>query len=162
VVEVLLAAKASATAADKQGRTPLHWAALHDKAKLLELLIAAKADVNAFDHRGETPLHFAARRFREKAAEVLLDRGADVHARNAAGATPLIVLAAQPHGDRQLDESLKRVADRLLAKGADALARDRTGKTAADYAQEQQREGLATCLERSAADEGRPMERRDR
>lgn len=146
LLAVLLEANAGVGIADAKGRTPLHMAALGNHKKIIGTLIEKKADVKAADKEGNTPLHTAASRFREDAMEVLLANGADVNTRNAAGATPLIVLANAPKGDRAIDAALVRVAERLLAQGADAAVKDQQGNTAAYYARQNGHEQLAALL----------------
>ena len=58
IVKALLKDKPSLVyVKDKQGATPLHWAANKDVA---ELLLASGANVNAKDNNSLTPLHWAA------------------------------------------------------------------------------------------------------
>lgn len=45
---------------DRDGRSPLHYAALEDDRVLVQELVAAGADVDLADLTGMTPLHFAA------------------------------------------------------------------------------------------------------
>jgi len=45
---------------DSQGRTPLHYAVLYKKYRLLRFLVE-KVDVAAQDNAGDTPVHIAAR-----------------------------------------------------------------------------------------------------
>src|SRR5262249_28456186 len=44
---------------DKEGRTPLHVAALERRAAMVELLAKHKPDLNPLDKKGLTPLHYA-------------------------------------------------------------------------------------------------------
>ena len=60
-VESLLTKKPEKISAkDKDGKTPLHYAAYFDHNDIAELLIAKGADVKAKDREGFTPLHWAA------------------------------------------------------------------------------------------------------
>ncbi|CAN5714749.1 hypothetical protein BH11ARM2_BH11ARM2_34470 [soil metagenome] len=78
---------------DKDGNTPLHWAAWKGHAPIVEALLDAGADIGAHSengHWGTTPLHAAAHGNQRAAAEVLIRRGADVNAARAVGTgTPL-------------------------------------------------------------------------
>jgi len=44
---------------DRNGWTPLHWAALYGRTEVAELLIAKGAGVNAMNENGETRLDYA-------------------------------------------------------------------------------------------------------
>ncbi len=77
-------------ARNKNGRTPLHYAAQGQAARLVTALVNAGAKVGARDERGGwTPLHLAAW-FSKTPAVVaaLLSAGADPAARDKAGKTP--------------------------------------------------------------------------
>ena len=77
-------------ARNKNGRTPLHYAAQGKEPALVTTLVKAGAKVNARDERGGwTPLHLAAW-FGKTPAVVtaLLEAGADPAARDKAGKTP--------------------------------------------------------------------------
>ena len=58
VTQLLLerGADINARAKDRDGGTPLHWAAAVGRKQLAELLVRAGADVNAKDNSGYTPL----------------------------------------------------------------------------------------------------------
>lgn len=69
--------------------TPLHRAALANRAKAAELLIRRGADVNSAATDGGTPLHAAAFVGNEEVVATLIANGADVNAANRRGETPL-------------------------------------------------------------------------
>jgi ankyrin repeat protein len=123
---------------DRNGWTPLHWAAADGHKSVAELLLAHGADVRARDNRGETPLHksagncdtvgncgtvrmhWAAADGHKSVAELLLAHGADVNAKRNDGYTPLHLAGVWDHMD---------VLEVLLAKGADVNAKDNDGRT---------------------------------
>lgn len=87
-VRFLLDSGANANLRDRDGRTPLHWAANRGGIGLVKLLLDSGADVNARDNDKLTPLHAAARKDRREAAKLLLERGADLNAKDKSGKTP--------------------------------------------------------------------------
>ncbi len=93
-VELLLSAKARASAKDGCGATPLHLAALGGHAQVVERLLEHKLDVNAptkvrkslrFFDIGMTPLHAALEGGNSRIVDLLLDAGADPAARTKHG-----------------------------------------------------------------------------
>jgi len=95
---------------DKNGYTPLHWAAFMGHKDVAELLLADGADVNATNNFGETPLHEAASMGHKDVAELLLASNADVNAKGNYRTTTLHLAAYMGHRD---------VSELLLAHGAD-------------------------------------------
>lgn len=83
---------------DDEGRTPLHYAALHDNAEEVLALVGRGAAPSAADRRGFTPLHFACENGAISAARVLLDSGADVDSLNEYGNTPLAAAVFNSRG----------------------------------------------------------------
>lgn len=73
---------------DKNGRTPLHLAALFAKEDAAEFLIEREADVNAKDKEKRTPLHTAAMGRSKAITVMLIKAGADVNAEDKSGFTP--------------------------------------------------------------------------
>lgn len=77
--------------ADKDGFTPLHFAAQQQHADVAALLIEAGADLNTRNKFGNTPLSGALFNVRDREGEVvrvLLDAGADPDAENNYGVSP--------------------------------------------------------------------------
>lgn len=102
-VEILLAFGADATAADKQGKRPLHFAAraglygsaAADGKSVIQQLVAEGADIKAADAAGSTALHIAVQcdacseLDRVGVVQALIAAGADLAARDSKGDTPL-------------------------------------------------------------------------
>ena len=135
IVKALLKDKPSLVyVKDKQGATPLHWAANKDVA---ELLLASGANVNAKDNNSLTPLHWAALDGHADLAEILLASKAQVNAKNdAIGYTALHFAARSGHSD---------LAELLLANGADVNAKA-LGRTPLEVAEEMGQKAVAELL----------------
>jgi ankyrin repeat protein len=69
---LLLAKGAEVNLGDKDGNTPLHWAAARGQVEMTELLIARGADMNAKTRFGCTPLRGAYDFHQAATAQVLL------------------------------------------------------------------------------------------
>jgi len=76
VTQLLLEHGADVHAKDKDGRTPLHRAAVAGRAPVARLLVEKGSDVNAKDNEGLTPLALAARFNSKQVAELLKKHGA--------------------------------------------------------------------------------------
>lgn len=81
--------------ADKDGMTPLHWAADRGQIGIASVLVglagtgpAAAALLNVQDENGDTALHYAVMSEHRELAQLLASSGADAHAKNADGETP--------------------------------------------------------------------------
>jgi ankyrin repeat protein len=98
---------------DKNGMTPLSFAAGAGHADVVKRLLASKADVNARDNNGMTPLYAAAGFGHKDTVELLLANQADVNARDKNGITPLFVATFNSHA---------AVVKLLLASNADVNA----------------------------------------
>ncbi len=111
---------------DKDGRTPIHYAALGGSAELIDWFIGKGARTDLKDARQKTPLHLAAMADNREVAAALLKRGAVVETRDDLQRTALI-LCAREGGQA----ATGRV---LIAAGADVNARDRFGSDALELA----------------------------
>jgi len=93
-VKALLKDAADVNAAQGDGMTALHWAAMNGDAEMAQMLIYAGANVKAVTRLGSyTPLFLAAREGKAGAIPVLVKAGADVQQTTATGTTPLMVAA---------------------------------------------------------------------
>lgn len=130
VVEMLLAHGADERTADETGKPPIVYAAARASLDIVKRLLGRNIDVNARYANDLTILMWAAGAD-EKVAEAdvvklvryLLDVGAHVDDRDARGRTALMIAAEAGRAD---------VANLLLAHGADAALKDKTGNRAAD------------------------------
>ena len=82
IVDMLLSYKAEVNARDKDGRTPLHMAAMMDGSKksvhyvdIINVLLAKGADVNAKDNNDKTPLAVAESAGHKDRAAILRQHG---------------------------------------------------------------------------------------
>lgn len=126
---------------NRDGETPLHWAALSGHANIVDILVKNGANVNAQTRDKWTPLHWAALKGHIRIAEILLDNGADINAKTDGGWTPLHVAAYQ-------DE--KNIIPRLIERGADVNARDSKGKTPIETIAEKSRATILQLVEHGA------------
>jgi hypothetical protein len=110
-------------AAQGDGMTALHWAAMHGDAALTGTLLYAGGNVRATTRLGGyTPLHLASQTGTRDVVDALVGRGADVNARASSGATALMLAAAAGNA---------AVVQTLLEHGADANATESAnGQTA--------------------------------
>jgi uncharacterized protein len=82
----------------REGRLPLHYAAMSNEVEALEDLLAHGNDPNLADRLGFTPLHLAAQEGSREAARILLDHGAEIDRPNGFGNTPLFVAVCNSKG----------------------------------------------------------------
>ncbi len=138
-VRGLLKGGADVNAAQSDGMTALHWAALNGDLATMDLLLTAGATRESLTRVGAyTPLHLASQRGHAAAVARLLDAGAKVAPFTATGVQALH-LAAQA-GDVAAVKA-------LLDKGADIDATDKThGRTAAVFAVSKDRREVLSLL----------------
>jgi uncharacterized protein len=138
-VRTLLKGGADVSAAQGDGMTGLHWAALNGDAKLMDVLLIAGAAREALTRVGAyAPLHLAASRGHGDAVARLLAAGAKPNPYTTTGVQPLH-LAAQAGSV----EGVKA----LLDKGAEIDAVDKThGRTALVFAVSKDRRDVLSLL----------------
>src|SRR5262245_12267432 len=94
-VSALLKQAADVNAAQGDGMTALHWAAMKNDAELAHTLLYAGANVRAKTRIGEyTPLVLAARNGNASVMPAFIEAGAEVNSKTSNGTTPLMFAAA--------------------------------------------------------------------
>jgi hypothetical protein len=108
----------------REGWTPLHYAASGPEPRVVAFLLDAGAQIDARSPSGSTPLMLAARYGDERSVDVLLQRGADARSKNPAGwdAADLARMA----GRDRLADRLERLRDAAPAQAV--LPGKETGK----------------------------------
>ena len=144
-VRALLKEGADVNAAQGDGTTALHWAAMKGDAEMVQMLVTAGGSLRATTRLGSyNPLYLAARGGHSAAVATLIAAGADVNAGSATGATPLMLAAAA--GDT-------RTVTMLLEGGAAIDAKDTAkGETALMYAAAYNRAEVVRLLLQRGAD----------
>src|SRR5262245_39977260 len=99
-VKSLLKQAADVNAAQGDGMTGLHWAAMNGDAELAQMLIVAGANIKATTRLGSyTPLYLASQQGHGAVVQALIKAGSDVKAGTPNGTTPLMVAAASGEVD---------------------------------------------------------------
>ena len=144
-VRSLLKQAADVNAAQGDGMTALHWAAMKDDADLVQTLLFAGANVRATTRIGSyTPLILAARSGSGSVIAPLLKSGADANSRTANGTTALMLAAASGN-----TEAVKPLVD----GGADVNAKEPVrGLTPAMFAAASNRAAVLALLAARGAD----------
>ncbi len=143
-VRSLLKEGADVNAAQGDGMTALHWAALRNDVESAEMLLYAGANVKAATRLGAyTPLVLASESGHGAMVEILLRAGADANVTTSTGASALMLAAASGSGEAV------RI---LLDRGAQVNAREaEKGQTALMFAAALNRsEAIGVLLERGA------------
>ncbi len=144
-VRALLKQGGDVNAAQGDGMTALHWAALQNDAELASMLLYAGANVRATTRLGAyTPLHLASQAGAATIVEPLVKAGAAVGALTSTGATPLMLAAAAGSVD---------TAAKLLEHGADPNVKDKANEeTAIMFAAARDRADVVRLLIAKGAD----------
>jgi ankyrin repeat protein len=115
-VRALIKKGLDVNAAQGDGTTALHWAAMKGDAELTQLLIYAGANLRATTRIGAyTPLFLAARGGYSDVVSALIAAGADVKVATANGTTPLMIAAAAGE---------TKTVTTLIENGSDVNARE--------------------------------------
>ena len=144
-VRLLLKQAADVNAAQGDGMTALHWAAMKDDADLAQTLLYAGANVRATTRIGSyTPLILAAKNGSAAVMAPLVKSGADVNAQTSNGTTPLMFAAASGSA---------AAVNLLIASGANVNAKESVrGLTPAMFAAASNRAAVLEVLAKHGAD----------
>jgi uncharacterized protein len=144
-VKSLLKQAADVNAAQGDGMTALHWAAMNGDAELAQMLIVAGANIKATTRLGSyTPLYLASQQGKGNVVQALIKAGSDVKAGTPNGTTPLMVAAASGEVD---------AVKALLDAGADVNAKDGVrAQTPIMYAAASNRAAVIELLATKGAD----------
>ena len=146
VVRSLLEQGVDVNAAQGDGMTALHWAALRDQLEMAQMLIEAGANIKAVTRLGDlTPLFLACTHGNSAMIDLLLKAGADSNTANTVnGQTALMRAAASGDGDGV------RV---LIDAGADVNAKEKAyGQTALMFAAATNRAAVVRILAETGAE----------
>jgi ankyrin repeat protein len=144
-VKALLKTGADVNAAQGDGMTALHWAAMQGDQDLVQMLLAAGANVRATTRLGGyTALHLASQGGHSQVAAALLAAGANPNLATATGATAAMLAAKAGSAE---------TVTRLIEVGADVNAKDTTyGQTALMVAAGLDRDDVVRLLLARGAD----------
>ncbi len=144
-VRSLLKQAADVNAAQGDGMTALHWAAMKNDADLVQTLLFAGANVRATTRIGSyTPLILAAKSGSLAVVAPLLKSGADANSQTSNGTTALMLAAASGNTD---------VVKTLIEGGASVNAKEPVrGLTPAMFAAASNRAAVLTLLAARGAD----------
>jgi ankyrin repeat protein len=143
-VRTLVRQGADVNAAQSDGMTALHWAALNGDVKILDVLLVAGAGTESLTRvGGYTPLHLASSRGNAPAVARLLEAGSKPKAVTATGVQPIHLAAQAGSAD---------AVRFLIDHGADPNVRDNThGRTPLVFATSQNRlEAMRMLIEKGA------------
>ncbi len=147
-VRAMLRAGADVNAAQGDGMTPLHWAAMKGQAEIASILLYAGGSHAATTRLGGyTPLHLAARAGSAPIVDALVAAGASVTATTSSGATALMLAA---------ESGTLAAVQRLVSAGADVNAVEQAkGQSALMFAAAFDRADVVAYLLANGADHRR-------
>ena len=148
-VRSLIKQAADVNAAQGDGMTALHWAALNGDVEIAKMLLYAGANLKATTRLGAyTPLSMAAKAGNSAIVGEMLKAGADPKAAGANGLTPLMMAATSGDPD---------AVRMLLERGADPNAKESDrGQTALAFAASFNRADAIRVLLKHGADANLP------
>lgn len=129
-----------------------------DQRKQILMALNRGADIHATDKNGVTALHHAVRFRSPTAVKVLVEHGANVNqACHRNGSTPLhrAVIQTGAPGTAGRTQAARVIVEILLAAGADASIRNKSGKRPADYVTDQAIRSLFKPSPRTSTKVGR-------
>jgi len=132
---------------NREGRTPMHAAAIISSKAMIDALVKYDANINEGDKGGNTPLHIALRRDNAEIAHYLIEeKGADVTIPNGANTTPLHLAA---------EKGMLSLASTMIELAPDQVTVcDKKGRSALSLAVVGGHDTLATyLLEKGASPE---------
>ena len=145
IIKMLIESGCDVNVLNRDGATALHLAVSCDRCDIVQLLIANKADLTIGGKAigtGNTALHYAVQQGNPEMVKLICDTDViDVDGQGAGGWTPL-GLAVRVNNTA--------VVDILLAKGAWAEQKMKTGKSPLDIARINNRVAIIEAIERSA------------
>lgn len=139
---------AAVNAQDADGMTPLHKAAVFNRADCAEILLSGGAQISPLGRKYGAlrlaPIHLAAEEGQAETVKCLLKHSADVNtpSEGANRITPLHMAAAKGRTS---------VVEVLIADGADINAKDNAGKTPLTWAIESEQPETADILRKAGA-----------
>ncbi|EEQ35315.1 pfs [Microsporum canis CBS 113480] len=126
IVRLLLDQNVDPNRQDKEGGTPISWAATNGHESIVRLLLDQNIDPNCRDNTGNTPLSRAAGNGYESVVKLLLDQNVNLNCRDDTGNTPL---------SRAAGNGYESVVKLLLDQNVNNLnCRDDTGNTPLSWA----------------------------
>jgi len=136
-IEKLIAKGKDINAQDENGRTPLMFATLVGRSRIVEQLIDAGADLTYKNKEGSTALIVAASKGHAEVLQVLIKAGASLNAQNNIGRTALISAVIYEE---------KKAAKVLIHNGADIGTEDDAGHNAIYYAKSKKQRNITKLL----------------
>ena len=155
---------------NREGNTPLIWAAMRGHMEIAKELIGANADVNVKDEDGYTALIWAAMRGDTELAKELIGANADVNVTSNVGITPLTWAAEAGHSEiaKELIDAKANlnmqshdkktalilaakfghteIAKELIGANADVSMKDHKGRTALKWANKRGHKEIANLI----------------